>query len=71
MMSQRQPSTLPSQPEPNPRESVNTIMLRSGKGYDGLTIPELVIDEVVTKNHKALEKEVPIEKDSKKKEGEI
>jgi len=33
MMSQRPPGGLPSQPEPNPKESAKAITLRSGKGY--------------------------------------
>jgi len=73
MMSQRLLGALPSHPKPNPRESVNVIMLRSGEGYDGFTMLELVIDEVVTENHQASikEKEVPIEEGPKKKVREV
>jgi len=48
-------------------------MLRSGKGYDGPTMPKLVADKVVTENHQALiqEKKVSTEEDSKKEEGEV
>jgi len=72
-MSQRQPGALPSQQEPNPRESVNVITLRSGKSYNGPTMPELEVDDVVTENHQApiQEKEVPTKTDSEKKKGEI
>jgi len=40
MMSQRPPKGLPSQPEPDPKESVKVVTLRSGKGYESPTVPE-------------------------------
>jgi len=58
-MSQRQPSSLPSQLEPNPRESVNAITLRSYKGYDDPTMPELKSNEVFIENRQAPKKEAP------------
>jgi len=37
---------LPSQPEPNPKESTKAITLRNGKGYESPTMPEKkVIDD--------------------------
>jgi len=46
MMSQRPPGGLPSQPEPNPKESAKAITLRSRKGYEGLIMPKKkVIDD--------------------------
>jgi len=51
MMCQRQPGAIPSQPEPNPRETVNAITFKSGKSYDDPTMPRLVADDVVTENH--------------------
>jgi len=69
IMSQRPPDGLPSQPELNPRESVNTITLRSGKGYDCPTIPELVTNE----NHQApiQEKEASAKRDLKEKKEDL
>jgi len=46
MMCQRPPSGLPNQPEPNPKESVKAITLRSGKRYDSPTM--LNIEKVST-----------------------
>jgi len=59
--------------EPNPRESVNVITLRSGKRYDGPTMLELVTDEVVIEDNQIpiQEKEAPIKEGTEKKKGKF